>query len=93
MVRADFFQRHNARSAIHVALHEMAAETPVGREGALEIDAAFPAQGLQVCAVKSLFEQIEVKLFAVMGRDRQAAAIDRDAVADCDFLRDTRREI
>ena len=70
----------------------MAAETPVGREGALEIDAAFLAQRLQVCAVESLFEQIEGKLFAAMGRDRQAAAIDRNAVADLDFLCDTRRD-
>lgn len=91
MIRAVFFQRHNARGAIYVALHKMAAEAPVSRESTLEIDAALLAQRFQVCAVESLFEEIEGNLFAAMGRDRQAAAIDRNAVADLDFLCDTRR--
>jgi hypothetical protein len=91
MIRAIFLQRNYARSAIHVALHKMAAETSIGREGALEIDAAFLAQGLQVCAVESLREKIEGKLFGATGRNGQAAAIDRNAVADSDLLRETRR--
>src|ERR1700681_402733 len=92
MIRTVFFQRYNARGTIHVALHKMAAEPAIGREGAFEIDPAFLAQRLQVCAVEGLSEKIKGKLFAAMARDRQAAAIDRNAVADLDFLCDTRRD-
>src|SRR5436190_13607742 len=92
MINALFFQRYNARGAVHVALHKMAAETPIRRNGALEINAAFLAQGLQVCPVESFLEQVETELFAAMGHDRQAATIDRYAVAHLDSLGNSRRD-
>jgi hypothetical protein len=75
-----------------VALDKMAAETPVRREGTFKIDAAFLAQRLQICAIESLSEEIEGKLFLVMGRDREAATVHGDAVADLDSLGDKRRD-
>jgi hypothetical protein len=90
MVRAFVFQPYYARGAIHVTLHKMATETAVGREGALEVDVASRAQRPEICAVESLFQEVEGKLFAALGRDRQAAAIDRNTVSNLDFLCDTR---
>src|SRR5439155_13142043 len=37
-------------------------------------------------------EQVETELFAAMGHDRQAATIDRDAVAHLDFPCNARRD-
>ena len=86
MVGALFFQRDNARGAIHVSLHEMTAEAPIGRQGSLKIDAAFLTQFLQVCPVEGFLEQIEAKLPAATGHYREAATIDGNAVAYLDFL-------
>src|SRR5438552_2263507 len=92
MVGAPFSQRYNARGAIYVSLHKMAAETPIGREGALEINPAFLTQRLQVCPVEGLLQQVEAKLLTAMGHHREAATIDRNAVAYLDFLCYTRRD-
>src|SRR6266850_1411079 len=92
MINALFLQRYNTRGAVHVALHKVAAEIPIRRNGALEINAAFLAQGPQVCPVEGFLEQVETELFAAMGHDRQAATIDRDAVAHLDFPCNARRD-
>jgi hypothetical protein len=76
IIRAAFFQRHNTGSAIHVALHKMAAEGPIGREGALEIDRASLAERLQVCPLESFLKQIKRNMFPVMAYDRKATTID-----------------
>ena len=92
LVRAVLFQGQNADSAIHMALDEMAPETPIRRKSALEIDAAVAPQGLHIGAIESLCEKVEGELVTAMRRDRQAAAIHRDAVADPDFLCDKGRD-
>jgi hypothetical protein len=92
MVRAVFFECQNARRAINVALHKMAAETSARCECPLEIDGASRAQCFQVCAIESLFEEIEGELFVVMDGDSKAATIHRDAVADLESIRDKWRD-
>ncbi len=77
-------------SAIHMALDEMATETPIRRKSALEIDAALSTQALHLGAIERLFEKVEGELVTAMRRDRQAAAVHRDAVADPDFRCDQR---
>jgi hypothetical protein len=90
LLRAVFFGGQNARGAIHVALHEMTAETRTGGKSAFEIHAAFAMQGFQVCAIESFFQEIEGKLVIATMGDRQAATVHRDAVADLDSLCDKR---
>src|SRR6266478_5645135 len=92
MVGALFSQRYNARGAIDVSLHKMAAERPIGRKSALEIDRAILTQRLQVCPVDGFLEQVEAKLLTATGHHREAATIDRNAVAYLDFLCHTRRD-
>src|SRR5438034_276080 len=58
----------------------------------LEVDPAFLTQRLQVCPVDGLLQQVEAKLLTTMGHHREAATIDRNAVAYLDFLCYTRRD-
>ncbi len=88
-VRAVFFQRQNGRGTIHVTLNEMPSKPCADSESAFKIYSVSGAQDLQVCAVESFTEKIEGNLIVVMSRDRQAAPVYGDAVADVSLLCDT----
>src|SRR5437016_11247 len=68
----------------------MTSETRTGGKSAFEIYAAFAAQGSQVGAIESFFQEIEGKLVVAMMGDGQTATVHCDAVADLDSLCDKR---
>ncbi len=72
--------------AVDVAGHEMAAELGGGAQGALEIDEGADPGELEVGADPGFLEQIEAQEAVASARggadDREAAAVDGEAMAD-----------
>jgi hypothetical protein len=70
----------------------MTAEAAIRRQRPLEIHAAVAVQSFEIRSVQRFFEKIEGELIVVRRSHGKTAAIDRDAIADPDLLRDARRD-
>lgn len=83
--------RPDASHFVDVTRHEMAAKPSVGPQRALDIDPLSWLERSQVRAVPRFLEQVELKRPSVFPffdmRGCQARAIDRDALADMDGIR------
>ncbi len=90
VILTDRFESKNARGAIDVALDKMAAQSPVRREGSLEVDRTSTAQMAQICAVERFLQQIEGQMLAAMSGYGKAATVDSNAIAAANVWRDAR---
>ena len=71
----------NLHGGIDMALDEMSAESGVRPHGTFQIDDPAGLQSAQVCDLESFRQQIKGALPGTELDDRQAATIDRDALA------------
>jgi len=74
-----------------VTLHEMSAETRVGSECALKVNQTVGTKCADIGARHGFAKEIEGDLLLAVRRNRQAAAVDGDAVADANAGGDLRR--
>src|SRR5688572_14085025 len=64
----------------------MAAHLPVKAQASLQVDGCAGPEGSEVRQPSRLFQYIEPQMALVETRHRQAAAVDRDAVAQRDVF-------
>ena len=72
----------NAADSIDVAGHDVPAETACRRHGAFEIHCAANAEAREGRAIQGFVHDVRRELIGAQRGDREADAIDRDAVAD-----------
>src|SRR5438270_13926883 len=91
MVIPGSLERDDFRTAIDVALNEVAAQRLSGGERALEINQTVATKLFQVCAFQGFLKQIERQLFFAARTNRQATTIHRHAVPDASISGKLRR--
>src|SRR5665213_1893007 len=85
VIRAGFFPAFDAPQPVNVAADEMSAQAVADAQGALQINACSWCDKLQISAPPAFLEHREAQQFSLAPSadflDRQATAIDRQAVA------------
>jgi hypothetical protein len=71
MIGAVLFKREHAHGAIDVTLHEMAAESPIRSQCALEVHRGVTAERPEVRAIQCFLQQIERQLLVATRLYRQ----------------------
>src|SRR4051812_26671370 len=91
MIFPGLFESEDARRAIDVPLHEMTAELALREERAFQVNDCVAAQLSEVGAIERFLQKVEGDLLCTMRRDREATAVNGDAVSCPGVGRDPRR--
>ena len=74
-----------------MALNKMTADSPIGSERPFEVDQTLQAEAAKIGPGDRFFKEIEGNVAVLHRSDRQAATVNRNAVANLQAAADSRR--